>query len=66
MVHVTPDGVVYAFIVATGLIRTVEPKPSWQRVNEHGFGDNYLLHFAVDPSRPSELYAISFDLQSKA
>jgi photosystem II stability/assembly factor-like uncharacterized protein len=65
MVHVTTEGAVYAFVVGTGLISTVEPKPSWQRVSEHGFGDNLLLHFAVDPSRPSELYAISFDLQSK-
>jgi hypothetical protein len=64
MVEVTPDGAVYAFIVRAGLIGTVEPKLSWQRVSEHGFGDDYLLHFAVDPTSPSKRYAISFDPQS--
>ena len=66
MVHVTAEGAVYAFVVGAGLIRTVEPKLSWQRVNNHDFGDVFLLHLAVDPTRPSKLYAISFDLQSKA
>ncbi len=65
MVHVTAEGAVYAFVVGTGLIRTVEPKLGWRRVNEHGFGD-LLLHLAVDPTRSSKLYAISIDLQSKA
>jgi hypothetical protein len=66
MVDVTAEGAVYAFVVGTGLIRTVEPKLSWQRVNKHDFGDIFLLHLAADPTRPSKLYAISFDLQSKA
>ena len=66
MVHVTAEGAVYAFVVGTGLIRTVEPKLRWRRVNEHGFGDILLLHLAVNPTGPTKLYAISFDLQSKA
>jgi hypothetical protein len=66
MVHVTWEGAVYAFVVGTGLISTAEPNLSWQRINEHGLGDNLLLHLALDPTRPSKLYAISFDLQSKA
>jgi hypothetical protein len=37
MMHVTPDGAVYTFVVGTGLIQTVEPKLSWQTVNRGGF-----------------------------
>jgi photosystem II stability/assembly factor-like uncharacterized protein len=65
MVHVTPDGAVYAFVVGTGLIKTLEPKLRWQTVNKNGFGGGYALHFAVDPKSDSNLYAISFDPQSK-
>jgi photosystem II stability/assembly factor-like uncharacterized protein len=65
MVHVTPDGAVYAFVVGTGLIETMEPKLSWQTVSKDGFGGDYALHFAVDPRSHSKLYAISFDPQSK-
>ena len=64
MVHVTPDGAVYAFVVGTGLIQTVEPKLSWQTVNGDGFGEDYVLHLAVDPSSHGKLYAVSLDPQS--
>jgi photosystem II stability/assembly factor-like uncharacterized protein len=65
MVHVTPDGTVYAFVVGTGLIQTTEPQLSWQTVNKDGFGDDYALHFAVDPRSRSKLYTISLDPESK-
>jgi photosystem II stability/assembly factor-like uncharacterized protein len=65
MVHVTPDGAVYAFVVGTGLIQTLEPKLSWQTISKDGFGGDYVLHFAVDPTSHSKLYAISFAPQSK-
>jgi hypothetical protein len=64
MVHVTPDGAVYAFVVGTGLIQTVEPKLSWQTVNRDGFDGDYVLHVAVDPSSHGKLYAVSIDPQS--
>jgi photosystem II stability/assembly factor-like uncharacterized protein len=64
MVHVTPDGAVYAFVVGTGLIETEEPKLNWQTVSKDGFGGDYALHFAVDPRSRSKLYAITFDPQS--
>lgn len=66
MVHVTPDGAVYAFVIGTGLIQTLEPKLSWQTISKDGFGGEYVLHFAVDPASHSKLYAITFDPQSKA
>jgi len=64
MVHVTPDGAVYAFVVGTGLIETLEPKLSWQTISKDGFGGDYVLHLAVDPTSHSKLYAITFDPQS--
>ena len=65
MVHVTPDGAVYAFVVGAGLIATMEPKLSWQTVSKDGFGGDYVLHFAADPTSRSKLYAISFDPHSQ-
>jgi photosystem II stability/assembly factor-like uncharacterized protein len=65
MIRVAPSGVVYAFVVGTGLLRTVEPKLSWQSVSEHSFGREYVLHLAVDPARPSKLYAITINPQEK-
>jgi hypothetical protein len=65
MVHVTPDGAVYAFVLGTGLINTVEPKLSWRTISGNGFGGSFFLHLAVDPTSDSKLYAISFDPQSK-
>ena len=64
MVHVTPDGAVYAFVVGTGLIQTVEPKLSWQTVNRDGFAGDYVLYIAVDSSSHGKLYAVSFEPQS--
>ena len=66
MVHVTPDGSVYAFVVGTGLIETAEPKLTWQTVSKHGVGRDYILHFAVDPTSRNTVYAITFNLQNKA
>lgn len=65
MVQVTPAGHVYAFLVGTGLIRTPEPELTWETVTKDGFGDRYVLHFAVDPSDDDRLYAITFDPRSK-
>jgi len=65
MVHVTPDGAAYAFVVGTGLIETMEPDLSWQTVSKGGFGGDYALHFAVDPTSHSKLYAITLDPQSQ-
>jgi photosystem II stability/assembly factor-like uncharacterized protein len=58
MVHVTPDGDVYAFVLGTGLVRTREPDLAWQPVAAD-FGEEYVLHFAVDPTDPQKLYAVT-------
>ena len=51
-------------MVGTGLIQTLEPNLSWQTISKDGFGGDYVLHFAVDPSSQGKLYAVSFDPQS--
>ena len=64
MVYVTPDGAVYAFLVGTGLVRTAEPKLSWRTITKDGFGGDYVLYLAVDPTGHDRLYAVSFNPQS--
>ena len=66
MVHVTPDGAVYAFVVGAGLIETMEPKLSWRTITKDGFGGDYVLHFAGDPSDAATLYAIAMHPESHA
>jgi photosystem II stability/assembly factor-like uncharacterized protein len=63
MVHVTPDGSVYAYLVGTGLIWTTEPKLTWQTMSG-SFGDEYVLHFAVDPTTEGELFAVTMHPQT--
>jgi photosystem II stability/assembly factor-like uncharacterized protein len=63
MVHVTPDGSVYAYLVGTGLIRTTEPKLTWQTMSG-SFGDEYVLHFAVDPTTEGQLFAVTMHPQT--
>jgi photosystem II stability/assembly factor-like uncharacterized protein len=63
MVHVTPDGAVYAFLVGTGLIRTTEPKLTWETVSG-SFGGEYVLHFAVDPTTEGKLFAVTMHPQT--
>jgi photosystem II stability/assembly factor-like uncharacterized protein len=64
MVHVTPDGAVYAFVVGTGLIQTMQPKLTWRTISKDGFGSGYVLHLAVDPEEESNLYAVTVEPQS--
>ena len=66
MVHVTPGGAVYAFVVGTGLIEAAEPELSWRTVTTGGFGGDYVLHFAVDPEDDNDLYAVTLEPQSHA
>ncbi|HXH04369.1 MAG TPA: exo-alpha-sialidase [Candidatus Competibacteraceae bacterium] len=58
LVQATPAGDVYAFIVGVGLLRKTEPNANWSRLG-NGFGEDYLLHLAVDPTNPQNLYAVT-------
>jgi photosystem II stability/assembly factor-like uncharacterized protein len=66
MVHVTPGGAVYAFVVGIGLIEAAEPHLSWRTVSKHVFGGDYVLQLAVDPASQNKLYAVTFNPQKKA
>lgn len=65
MAHVTRDGRLYAFVVGTGLIRTSEKNFSWQALGS-GFGDDYVLHLAADPTNERKLYAVTFNSRTHA
>ena len=57
MVQAAADGVLYAFVYGSGLMRATEPGLDWRLVGG-GFGERYLLHLAVDPADPVKLYAV--------
>lgn len=55
--EVTPDGVVYAYMIGQGFLRLEEEKfPRWQRLAEE-LSDDPVLHIASDPADPSRLFA---------
>lgn len=56
LIEVAPDGSIYAFMLGSGLLRAEEPTLTWETLADD-FGDTYLLHFAVDPAKPSRQYA---------
>ncbi len=64
MVHVA-GGEVYAFIVGTGLVRAADGAVSWQLVN-NAFGEDYVLHLAVDATGDGKLYAVTLNPQTRA
>lgn len=66
MVHVTPDGTVYAFIAGTGLVRATERDLDWTALGD-GFGGALVLHLAAgaNEDRPT-LYAITFDPETRS
>lgn len=64
MVQATSRGDVYAFVVGTGLIRTKEPGLNWRTIGGK-LGSRYILHLAVDPTKVGNLYAVTFDPQTR-
>jgi photosystem II stability/assembly factor-like uncharacterized protein len=64
LIHVTPTGVVYAYVIGQGFIKSDERDRSWMTLNE-GFGASYLLHLAIDPNEPRQLFSIAFDSRAK-
>ncbi len=58
LVEVAGDGTVFAFMLGSGLIRAEESSLDWQPVSD-GFGDQYLLHLAMDPSDLDRLFAMT-------
>ncbi len=64
MVHTTSRGDVYAFVVGTGLIRTMELELNWRTIGG-SLQDNYILHLAVDPTNHSNLYAVTYSPRTR-
>jgi photosystem II stability/assembly factor-like uncharacterized protein len=55
LVEATPAGI-FAFVVGQGLMRATEGTFNWTTLSAD-WGEEYLLHLAVDPSEPARLYA---------
>lgn len=65
MVQSTAGGMLYAFIIGRGLVRTIEPELHWKTVGKIS-DSSYILHFAADASDPGKMYAIAFDSSTKS
>jgi hypothetical protein len=65
MVQTTSRGEAYAFVIGTGLIRTVEPGLDW-RVVGNSLGEAYILHLAIDPTDRRNLYAVAVRSQPRS
>ena len=55
MVEVSPNGMLYGFVLGRGLIRSAEGSLDFQTVSSE-WGDGFLLHLAIDPSNPDRLF----------
>ncbi|MCT9000339.1 WD40/YVTN/BNR-like repeat-containing protein [Chelativorans intermedius] len=58
MVETAPDGSVYAFVLGSGLMKAPAQALAWQPV-ANVFGEQILLHLAVDPSDPNRMFAVT-------
>jgi photosystem II stability/assembly factor-like uncharacterized protein len=64
MVYVTRAGDLYAFVLGVGVVRANEKDLAWQVVN-NGFGDDFVVHFAADPTDQQRLYAIVLNAKTR-
>ena len=55
MIEVTPDGRLYAFVLGRGLLSSAEDPLDTQTVSGE-WGEQFLLHLAVDPDNPARLF----------
>jgi hypothetical protein len=60
MVETAPDGAVYAFVLGAGLMKAPAAADAWQPVAD-GFGEQVLLHLAIDPGNPNRMFAVTGD-----
>jgi len=56
MVDAAPDGTLYAFVMGRGLVSAKEAVFDFGTVSS-GWGERFILHFAVDPTNPLRLFA---------
>ena len=55
-VKATEAGALYAYVVGRGLVSAREPPAAFRTVTA-AFGDDYVVHFAADPTNPDRLFA---------
>jgi photosystem II stability/assembly factor-like uncharacterized protein len=60
MVETAPDGAVYAFVVGSGFVSTPGAVINWAQLSSN-LADKVILHFAVDPTNPQRLFAVTQD-----
>lgn len=60
MVEVAPDGTLYAFVLGRGLLSWQEGSSEFETVRSD-WGDQFLLHLAIDPDDPQRLYGATRD-----
>jgi photosystem II stability/assembly factor-like uncharacterized protein len=67
MVHVTPEGTIYAFIAGSGLLKAEEPGFQWTPVS-NDFGGALVLHLAAGRGDETQrrLYVVTFDPETRA
>src|SRR3546814_20507311 len=67
MVHVTPEGTIYAFIAGSGLLKAEEPGFQWTPVS-NDFGGALVLHLAAGKGDETQrrLYVVTFDPETRA
>jgi len=58
LVHVTPDGTVYTFVLGRGLLAAREPDLKWETL-ANGFGGHYPLQMAVASDDPQWLAVLT-------
>ncbi len=58
MVHVTPQGTIFAFVVGRGLMRATETALDWTVLRKE-FGRYVVRHMAVDPAAAHRLFAVT-------
>lgn len=63
MVEVMPDGTLYAFLLGQGLVRSAEDPIDLQTVSGDWAAEQYILHFAADPTNPDRMFAATQDAQ---
>ncbi len=57
-VRTVAAGHVYAYIVGVGLVQASEGNLNWRVVGDH-WGDDFMLHLAIDPADPNRMFTIN-------
>jgi hypothetical protein len=60
MIETAPDGTVYAFVVGSGFVSTPGAVINWSGLSSN-LADKVILHFAVDPTNPDRMFAVTQD-----